>query len=339
MSQNRLTELINKFWDGKASRQECAELLDFLENSEPTDEAIQATKPDNLQNLLDPGRKEALLRSIESKIGNHEKGNVVSLWSVWYKRIAVCAALLAIFFVCKIITEKLNTGHSTVIPQRMASVIRLDTLSNNGSKPASFKLSDQSSVLLYPNSQICFEHSFERRNVILKGKAYFKVRHDADKIFTVTTGDIVTTDIGTEFEIDAGEKDKVAIRLIEGKVKVGILPESKLVMRDQYLDKNEQLKINTTSDKVVLERSSLLPEKKAYSKRLVFSKTPLNIVFGKISTRYNCKINFKAEDIAKLTFTGNIEPEDSLPDILNIICAINNLSFSKSTNGFMISKP
>lgn len=348
MNEHRLQLLIQKFWDGEASGQECAELLELLEleENEKSESALwPAGAAENHEDRLDPDRRDALLRNIALKIspsqGNEQgRRKILFIHALWFKRLSAAAALIVLVFVAKIFFDSFQGVPPKVeAPQKVALIRQYDTLINNGQTEKSFALPDQSSVLLAPNSQLYYEHGLASRRVILKGKARFTIKHDPDKVFTVTTGEIMTTDIGTVFEIDARKTDKITVRLLEGQVKVGKKPDSKLVMADQYLNKREALKIKLGSGRVVLERTPLTADKKPAVQPLVFNKTPLRLVFKKIATRYHCPIKFSEEDLEKLTFTGNVEPSDALPDILNIICTINNLSYTKNSDGFMIGKP
>lgn len=64
------------------------------------------------------------------------------------------------------------------------------------------RLSDGSLASLGPDSAIGIDYSQgERRITLLRGQAWFDVRHDASRPFRVAARDIETTDIGTAFEV------------------------------------------------------------------------------------------------------------------------------------------
>jgi ferric-dicitrate binding protein FerR (iron transport regulator) len=71
--------------------------------------------------------------------------------------------------------------------------------------------------MLSPGSVLRYSQNFprERRNVALSGEAYFEVVHDERHPFTVRAGDLVATDLGTEFVVRAYPEDahsKVVVR-------------------------------------------------------------------------------------------------------------------------------
>jgi len=82
---------------------------------------------------------------------------------------------------------------------------------------ADFTLPDGSVVYMHPGSQLIFPSRFvgERREVALKGEAYFKVAHDATHSFIVTSGNIETMVLGTEFNICTEKRNVV---LVNGSV-------------------------------------------------------------------------------------------------------------------------
>ncbi|MFY0654222.1 MAG: DUF4974 domain-containing protein [Cyclobacteriaceae bacterium] len=84
-----------------------------------------------------------------------------------------------------------------------------------------FMLPDGSKVKLNSDSYIKYEEVKERRNVYLAGEAFFEVTKDADRPFTVFSGNVQTTALGTSFNVRAYPDDQVTkVYLATGKVKV-----------------------------------------------------------------------------------------------------------------------
>lgn len=338
MDETHIELLIKKFWDGTASKDECVTLLNFLDSNEFDNKFLDSItlQSNHLKAKLAPERKKEILEKIEAEINKNIKSDSPTSSFILFRRIAVYAAAIVILFTTFTVFKNLINEKPNVTKKAVARV-KIDTISNGSKDIQVITLPDKSRILLYPNSSICFEHTFKKRNIELMGKAVFQVFHDEKSIFSVTTGEVLTTDIGTEFEIDALTKEKISIHLLSGKVKVGKSIGSKLNIQDQYLNKGELLKVNTISGKTVLEKPAAhLPPKTDYSKQLVFNKTPLNIVFSEIASKYDTKIKFEKEQISGLTFTGKIEPKDPLLNILNIICNVNNLSFFTDSSGIVI---
>jgi ferric-dicitrate binding protein FerR (iron transport regulator) len=84
-------------------------------------------------------------------------------------------------------------------------------------------LPDGSEVTLHTGSQLSYPAHFEsgKRNVELKGEAYFKVAHDITKPFIVTSGDARVEVLGTQFNVNTHSAvNLMEVVLTSGKVKV-----------------------------------------------------------------------------------------------------------------------
>ncbi len=72
-------------------------------------------------------------------------------------------------------------------------------------------LADGSRVTLAPHSAVAFDSGRHAR--LLRGTAYFQVRHDDAKPFRVIAGDTIATDLGTAFEVTVeGPLTRIAVR-------------------------------------------------------------------------------------------------------------------------------
>ncbi|MFT8720589.1 FecR family protein [Acetobacter sp.] len=116
-------------------------------------------------------------------------------------------------------------------------------------------LADGSEVILAPRSALAIHiNADERRITLLRGEAYFVVHHDPSRPFTVTTGSVTTTDIGTAFDTRTeGGETSVAVR--EGAVHVsgtGGLPfERDLHAGDRIDVKGSQVEAGSQSPETV----------------------------------------------------------------------------------------
>jgi transmembrane sensor len=83
------------------------------------------------------------------------------------------------------------------------------------------QLADGSRVVLGPDSRLAVGGDDGRR-VDLAGSAYFQVKHDSDRPFTVSTGDAVITDVGTAFTVRADSAAGTTVAVTEGVVAVAL---------------------------------------------------------------------------------------------------------------------
>ncbi|WP_343525293.1 FecR domain-containing protein [Sphingomonas sp.] len=92
--------------------------------------------------------------------------------------------------------------------------IRADAATSTG-EIRTLSLGDGSRVTLAPHSAIAFDGTRHAR--LLRGSAYFHIRHDDANPFRVAAGDAVATDLGTAFEVQMnGSTTHIAVR--EGAV-------------------------------------------------------------------------------------------------------------------------
>lgn len=102
------------------------------------------------------------------------------------------------------------------------------------------RLADDSEITLAPKAAISITVNASERSVhLLQGEALFNVHHDPKRLFRVTTGDAVITDIGTTFDVRTdGAATVVAVR--EGSVRV-IARHSDIADRDLHAGEWERV--------------------------------------------------------------------------------------------------
>lgn len=225
----------------------------------------------------------------------------------WGLRIAATLLLIALFAFT--LTMYLR-DHDTQGPA-------LVTKSNPKGQKSTFHLPDGSTVTLNSGSELTYSSTFGEtgRNVELTGEAFFEVRKDPARPFTVTTHHLKTTVLGTTFNVSAyPEQDQVAVMLATGKVSVTGLSE-KLKGHRYVLNPGQQLVY--TKDQQKTEVSSFLPEQALGWKDgiLSFTDTPMNEVLWRLEMWYDVKITMKIDHAEEYHFTGKFKNQ-SLDHVL-----------------------
>ena len=96
----------------------------------------------------------------------------------------------------------------------------VQVLANGREAPRTYRLADGSSVTLDAASRVEVALSDDARRLTLEqGRAFFDVAHDADRPFTVTSGDSSVTALGTRFMVSQ-QPDDPLVMLAQGKVRV-----------------------------------------------------------------------------------------------------------------------
>lgn len=101
--------------------------------------------------------------------------------------------------------------------------VSLVTKTNPGHERSQFQLPDGTRVHLNANSEISYPEKFSDslRLITLSGEAYFDVVRDKERPFKVNAENVITTVLGTSFNISAyPETGKVRVALVSGKVTV-----------------------------------------------------------------------------------------------------------------------
>jgi hypothetical protein len=237
----------------------------------------------------------------------------------------------------------------------VAFVIRHEV--NTTGKEKRIQLTDGSLVVLANNSEVTYREPFSNiRDITLSGKAFFKVVHDQTKPFTVTSGDISTMDMGTEFTVTAfRNKSHIIVRLYEGKVvirpvdktnkrmkqDVYLLPGQEFVYGSQPAINKFRINRNAAPEQVLQQEQAgdnpSLPEisDKPY---FMFNNQMLGDVFDDLAALYNVKILYNKKDVQKIYFTRKYDRTDSLENILEEIGTIHHLTITKKENAYIISR-
>ena len=101
--------------------------------------------------------------------------------------------------------------------------VQMVNKTNKAGERSRISLPDGSTVFLNAESSLRYDLKFSdtERRVFLEGEAFFEVTKDSLRPFTVTTGQLSTTALGTSFNIKSyPENNETQIALITGKVLV-----------------------------------------------------------------------------------------------------------------------
>jgi transmembrane sensor len=113
-------------------------------------------------------------------------------------------------------------------------------------------LPDGTKVWMNANTKMQLRSDFNavsKRTLRLEfGEAFFQVKRDTSKPFSITTGKITTTVLGTSFNIRSyPEMDTYKIAVASGKVKVDFENGKKIRNLAAHLTKDQVLRVNATS--------------------------------------------------------------------------------------------
>lgn len=318
MDRNIIEALLNRYLKGETSREENELVEGWLEeNNNPHSEWQQ----------FNQSRKDQWLANVFSQIqdsiqANNPKVIVMPQRKHLWQRIAAVAAVFAVCF--SLYLEW---------PALQKHAVQLTALTVPLNQQKQIILADGSKVWINGGSQLKYPRQFGKaREIYLSGEAYFDIQHDASKPFIIHTGKIITTVLGTAFDI---KEDKIShtikVTVTRGKVSVANGNEQLGVITP-----NQQISFNLLSSKAVQTEVDAI-------QAIAWQKTELHfedITFAEaalqLQQRFNVKINFSNDKIKDCRFTGTALKGEKLDKILKVICAFNNATYQTKTDGSII---
>lgn len=171
-------------------------------------------------------------------------------------------------------------------------------------------LPDGTIVHLNAKSSLTYSQDFGRndRKVALSGEGFFEVKKDIEKKFTVGTGYMDITVLGTKFNVYAYEaKDIVEMSLVEGSVDV---TTSRPPYQSIRVKPNEKVVYNKRTGNLLHERTSNKMETAWINKELVFRSERLEDVFRCLSRKFAVTFSVDDEALLKDVYTGTFDDEN-----------------------------
>ena len=182
-------------------------------------------------------------------------------------------------------------------------------------------------------STLTYASNFGRkeRNVELDGEAYFEVEHDARRPFVVVTGQVVSTVLGTTFNVHAySEDENYQITLATGSLLVDGGPESRSVR----LRPGEQGFFERTSGLLSLRRVNVEQVLSWQEDRLYFRAEPLASIARSLERQFNVDITIPDERLRRICFTGEFVDGENIHEIMRIISADSRILCRSRKNHF-----
>lgn len=278
---------------------------------------------------------------------------------VWVRRLSVAAAFLAVIVTAAVWFRHQQAAGSDapLAVQQSANTGALAQwiyIQNDSLPHQKILLEDGSVAILERNAAIRYRKGFDRqqRRITLKGTAFFQVAADKQRPFSVYSGDIITTAIGTAFTVKyANDQSPVIVQLHEGKVKVHkATAAAGKTEKVVYLLPGQQCRYTVADRQMLVStfRQSRIPAvttntteelaEDITADTLLFNNRPLANVLQQLEKRYQTTILYNNKDIADSYFSGKVVKADSLQMVLRIIAQMNALQLSQENGIYRLSK-
>jgi len=186
-------------------------------------------------------------------------------------------------------------------------------------KQFSVELSDGTKVTLNAKSKLEFPSSFKesdkRQVVLVYGEAFFEVTpalQNEGKRFVVKSANQDIEVVGTAFNIENYNEDKIVSTLVEGKInllygkeKIVLNPGQQSIIVDHILEDIREVNVYN----YIAWKDGMF----------LFKDESLKDIFAVLSRWYDVDVNFQKKELEDMKFNGRFKKEQKLENILEII--------------------
>jgi transmembrane sensor len=316
--QSSAGDLLHRYFSGRATGTESAKASRWLASLEMTAEEVSAEDMARM--------KEVSYRAIISTAATPE---VIPFYK---KRVALVAA--ASIVVLLFAAAWLYTA--TVSKPATAPMLATTVIHNKGRQVKYVQLPDGSQVWMNSNTVLSLNENYNRqqRQVKLEGEAYFEIKKDAQRPFTVSTANIDTRVLGTGFNVEAyPDETEIRVALVHGKV---ALENHKHPGNTALLKPDEMMRYSRQTDTwemLPVEGRRTYQWTKGY---MVFNELPLEEALQRIKHRYNLTLQYDTQLLKGKRVTASFE-HDSWEGMLQQVLFLYDLRFFQK-NGIIYIK-
>lgn len=241
------------------------------------------------------------------------------------KRIWSIAAAIAVILVC-----------GSVIFNQIFQPVNYTAVATTSGEKTEVLLPDGTKVILNQNSNLAYSTKFEKRDVTLEGEAFFDVASMPDRPFTISSGEVLTTVVGTAFNIRAYPNEaQVEVAVEEGIVEVSTKVEesktSPVKTPIQRLTPGKMV-VYSKAEKVLSEANEQNNIAIAWkNSSLEFDDTPMVEVASILERYFNIQIDPGASNYTNCPITINRLPQPELKEVWSFL-ELYNYSIKKEAD-------
>lgn len=185
-------------------------------------------------------------------------------------------------------------------------------------------LPDSSVVWLNSGSRLLYNGGFGKNNrsVSLHGEGYFEVNRNTDIPFLVEAGQMQIKILGTAFNVrNYTGSDKIEVDLLKGKLQVIILDSTQ--SKHIEMIPNQKTIYNKQEKSLLLTDTNAILATLWREGRVYFMDATFVDISKYLERKYDVKINIQSPDIQKEVFTGTLNMNQPVENVLKYIDADN----------------
>jgi ferric-dicitrate binding protein FerR (iron transport regulator) len=199
-------------------------------------------------------------------------------------------------------------------------------------------LPDGSKVFMNQHSSLRYAGNLAgaERAVYLEGEAFFDVAHEQARPFVVYANHTQTQVLGTTFDIKAYDAQPVEVAVLSGKVAVSRKTEDKSASR---LVLTTGRKAIFKTDKQLEEIAISDPNLMAWKENVLrFDNVQVKDVIRTLESYYSVKIVIEDSTVAHLDYKGNFFDNPKLENVLDVIAAAAETTWTKEQGQYHLKK-
>ena len=313
------TEVLTDYLNGKCDEKTKIEVKNWIENDEKNRKYYEELR---FYRECDHSKSIDLNIDIDSaynKLVAKKKAQKKMLFRRFMRYAAAAVVIVSIGLVSQLNWPQKNT----------------EVLANLEQDSKEVYLPDGSRIVLQQSSSIEFHQEFneKKREVILKGEAFFEIAKDKQRPFIVNTALTKTTVLGTSFHISE-TTNRTLIDVTTGIVDFSDLNKSSNHVR---LVKGQSAHF-VKNPSVIISGISSQPTKNFAINYLEYKNEKLEQICKNLQEIYNTKIQLEGENIESLQVSGIFENQN-LMQILESIAFSLNLTITSNKEYILLKIP
>ena len=311
-----MLDKIVKYLSGEITEEEKLQLFEWKKSKENLN---RFQKISNLWKLTEDNKNdyqpdlEKGLKRFLNRI--HVENNRTIIRHVLFNKITYWAAASIIFIVSTFLIW--NTYNSTIITKYYT----------NANQSIQFYLPDSSLVVLNENSELSFNTEFQKRQVNLKGEAFFEIVRDTLKPFSVEGEYSLVTVLGTSFNVHTSKKENSdQINVLSGKVSFADKKKNNVQV---ILEKgfSAEIKNHEITESAIQNYNFLFYK----THELNFTNIPLVELTETLEKSYHQEIEILNPEIKDVNVTTSFKDMD-IEEIMSELELILNISIEQEDN-------
>ncbi len=204
---------------------------------------------------------------------------------------------------------------------------------------ATITLPDGSSVELNSGSTLRYNRmfAFTNRDISLNGEAYFSVEK-GEEAFIVEANGSATEVTGTEFNVRSWSDDptgETTVTVTKGNVKFYPADDSSKMVS---LQAGQSSQLSSQMSSPAQPKTSTDENLAWRENRLVFQESPLIVILRDLERTFDVEIELAADNMDYETLTAYYNQPTNVETVLEDICTVKGLRYTKTNNGYRIFK-